>query len=59
MTEPNECRQAREKLGMTQAEFAEALGIQQSAISDWETGKRKIRQRDAMAFKALVNGAKE
>lgn len=30
---------AREKVGLTQKEVAENLGVDQSAVSFWETGK--------------------
>lgn len=32
-------RQARERAGLSQKQIAEALGIDQSAVSFWETGK--------------------
>jgi transcriptional regulator with XRE-family HTH domain len=32
-------RQARENAGLTQKQLAEALGLDQSAVSNWETGK--------------------
>ena len=34
---------AREKAGLTQAEVAKALGVDQSAVSLWETGKTAPR----------------
>lgn len=34
---------AREKVGFTQKEVAEKLGIDQSAVSLWETGKTAPR----------------
>lgn len=34
---------AREKTGLTQKEVAEKLGIDQSAVSLWETGKTAPR----------------
>lgn len=34
---------AREKVGLTQREVAEKLGIDQSAVSLWETGKTSPR----------------
>lgn len=34
---------AREKVGFTQREVAEKLGIDQSAVSLWETGKTAPR----------------
>lgn len=30
---------ARERLGLTQREVAERMGVDQSAVSQWETGK--------------------
>ena len=32
-------RQARENAGLSQKQLAEALGLDQSAVSKWETGK--------------------
>lgn len=34
---------ARENVGMTQAEVAKAMGVDQSAVSFWETGKTAPR----------------
>lgn len=34
---------AREKVGLTQKEVAEKLGVDQSAVSFWETGKTHPR----------------
>ena len=34
---------AREKAGMTQTEAAKALGVNQSAVSFWESGKTQPR----------------
>lgn len=34
---------AREKAGMTQKEVAKAVGVDQSAVSFWETGKTAPR----------------
>ena len=34
---------AREKVGLTQKEVAENLGVDQSAVSFWETGKTMPR----------------
>lgn len=36
-------KNAREKSGMTQQEAAKAIGIDQSAVCLWETGKTKPR----------------
>ena len=32
-------RHIRQRLGMSQAEFAEAIGITQGAVSQWEQGR--------------------
>lgn len=34
---------AREKVGLTQKEVAERLGVDQSAVSFWETGRNTPR----------------
>jgi putative zinc finger/helix-turn-helix YgiT family protein len=41
---PAEIRQGREKLGLTQKEFANLLGVGEATISRWETGAQ-IQQR--------------
>ena len=33
----------RERLGVTQAEFARRLGIRQQTVSEWETGRYRPR----------------
>lgn len=38
-------KSAREKCGMTQAEVATALGVDQSAVSLWEIGKTHPRAK--------------
>jgi putative zinc finger/helix-turn-helix YgiT family protein len=35
---PEEIRQGREKLGLTQKQFAHLLGVGEATISRWETG---------------------
>ncbi len=35
-------RQARDNIGMSQRDFSDAVGKDQTAISEYETGKRKI-----------------
>jgi len=35
---------ARAELGMSQAQFADLLGVDQSSVSLWETGKTEPRQ---------------
>ncbi len=41
---PEEIRQGREKLGLTQKQFANLLGVGEATISRWETGAQ-IQQR--------------
>ena len=41
---PDEIRQGRERLGLTQKQFANLLGIGESTVSRWETGAQ-IQQR--------------
>lgn len=53
MTEQNECRQAREKLGMTQAQFAEIFDVNQSTIHKLEQGKITMTQKWRLALKAV------
>jgi putative zinc finger/helix-turn-helix YgiT family protein len=41
---PEDIREGREKLGLTQKEFANLLGVGESTVSRWETGAQ-IQQR--------------
>jgi len=38
--EPNEVARARAKSGLSQARFAEALGISKRTLQEWEQGRR-------------------
>lgn len=38
--EPSEVAQARQKSGMSQAQFALALGISKRTLQEWEQGRR-------------------
>ena len=35
----------RKRLGMTQSEFAESLGVSRSSIRDWESGKKELSRK--------------
>lgn len=48
-------KQARESMGMSQGEFARAVGKDQSDISQYETGKRKIAAVDLLTFAKVLN----
>ena len=37
---PGRIQKLRNRLGMSQAAFAERMGVRQATISDWETGKQ-------------------
>ena len=52
--EPNEVVQARQKLGLSQAQFAEALGISKRTLQEWEQGRRS----PSGAAQALIRIAK-
>jgi DNA-binding transcriptional regulator YiaG len=41
---PEQLRAAREKLGLTQPEFAEAFGVSLRAVGGWEQGVRNGRE---------------
>ena len=49
---PEEIRQGRENLGLTQKQFASLLGVGESTISRWETGAQ-IQQRAMDRFLRL------
>ncbi|MFA6234741.1 MAG: helix-turn-helix domain-containing protein [Bacteroidota bacterium] len=38
--EPNEVVEARQKTGLSQAQFAEALSISKRTLQEWEQGRR-------------------
>ena len=47
-------RQARERLGLSQEEFAIAVSKDQRAISDYENGKRKLSATDLPTFARML-----
>ena len=52
-------RRERKRLGMTQAQLAGRLGVPQSTVSHWETGKYRVAHPRmlALALWALEHGA--
>ena len=44
---------AREKAGMTQNEVAQALGVNQSAVSFWESGRNQPRAKQMVKLAKL------
>jgi DNA-binding transcriptional regulator YiaG len=51
---PDEMKELRAKLGMSQREFAKALNVQPNAIFSWEGGHTPIDARTAMAANLLL-----
>lgn len=49
-----ELKRARERLNMTQAELAEALGLQRNSIVRMENGSQPILRVTAMAVELLL-----
>jgi DNA-binding XRE family transcriptional regulator len=50
----SELRGARKKLGMTQTELAEAIGMKKSAIVRMEGGQRPIMKHTELSVKYLL-----
>lgn len=47
-------RQARERIGMSQKEFADSVNKDQTAISEYETGKRKVPAVELSTFARVL-----
>jgi transcriptional regulator with XRE-family HTH domain len=47
-------RKARERIGMSQSDFSEAVGKDQTAISEYETGKRKVPAVELYTFARVL-----
>jgi transcriptional regulator with XRE-family HTH domain len=41
-------RRARQELGMTQAQFAAAIGMSKDAVTSWECGRNRIGRTSAL-----------
>jgi transcriptional regulator with XRE-family HTH domain len=52
-------RKVREGARLSQAEAAEAVGVRQSRLADWESGRRSPRGDAAMAYAALLERLEE
>ena len=46
----------RDELGLTQAAMAEALGVRQQTISEWETGRYVPRGASVRMLRHLAEG---
>jgi putative transcriptional regulator len=54
-----EIRSIRDSLGMTQTEFAEVLGVNQTAVSHWEKGVRRPSGSAEILIKMLKKQARQ
>lgn len=50
---PGELKAVREKLKLTQAQLAKALGVDRVTVARWETGLRKLPPMLALAIKGF------
>jgi DNA-binding transcriptional regulator YiaG len=53
MDSPDEIRALRNRLGLTQTQFAHALGTSQVSVSQWELGKVKPIRMAVLAMQRL------
>ena len=53
LSKGRQCRWIREKLGLTQSEFAEVVGVSKNADSDWENEKYEPSDKHWKIIKAL------
>lgn len=53
---PNEIKQARQKLGLTQQGLADKLGIKLAKLRNWEQGRNSISDEGATAIRWLLAG---
>lgn len=53
-----EIKSIRSKMGMTQTEFADALGVSQMAVSHWENGLRRPSGSAEILIKMLKKQAR-
>jgi DNA-binding XRE family transcriptional regulator len=49
-----ELRRARERLGMTQKQLAEAIGMRETSVARMENGLQRIMQTTELAVKYLL-----
>jgi DNA-binding transcriptional regulator YiaG len=50
----DELRSARKQLGLTQAEFAVALGMDRATVSNWERGAKPVPSWMGTAIEGLL-----
>ena len=47
-------KQARKKLGLTQAQLATELGVAENTVTRWERGERRTTKLHEMAMQLLM-----
>jgi len=47
-------KQARKKLGLTQAQLATELGVAENTVARWERGERRTTKLHEMAMQLLM-----
>jgi putative transcriptional regulator len=52
---PDEFRRLRQRLGLTQEQVAQRLGVTLGAVSRWEHGQRRISEPAARLLQLLVD----
>lgn len=51
---PAQMKSVRSRLGMSQAQFAKALGVERNTVARWENGRRKISKLASAAIEHLT-----
>ena len=53
---PEQLKQARQELGLTQQGLADKLGVKLAKIRNWEQGRNAVSDEGATAIKWLLAG---
>ena len=53
---PEQLKQARQELGLTQQVLADKLGVKLAKIRNWEQGRNAISDEGATALKWIIAG---
>jgi HTH-type transcriptional regulator/antitoxin MqsA len=56
---PKNARQLRKAVGLSQADLADAIGVNRVTVSRWEAGERRPRGRRAAAYAAALRTMSE
>lgn len=56
---PEQIKQARKSLGLTQAEMAEKMGIKTSKLTQWEMGRYRISDEGVTLISILAGIKKQ